>query len=168
MVPFDLFNKGCLPPLSLFELSFITTFSIIQLQTLFCSCVHSCLCSKAYTKKNFIPFLWTAQGRKVVHYSTECNPLHHSTEYLFIYPPDAILVRRIPGEENALSHSLYLLVLDWCWCVRAGQRMEDGKLIIGEWVSGESWHPQLLFTLWAWRIHQAETQCHLRIQLLTT
>lgn len=134
----------------------------------FCNRVRGCLCSEAYTKKNYIPFLWTAGGRKVVHYSTECNPLHYSTEYLFFYPPSGILVCRIPGEENALSHSLYLLVLDWCWCVRAGQRMEDGKLIIGEWVSGESWYPQLLFTLWARRIHQAETRCHLRIQLLTT
>lgn len=36
----------------------------------------------------------------------------YSTKYLFIYPPDAILGGRIPGEENALSHSLYLLTLD--------------------------------------------------------
>lgn len=41
--------------------------------------------------------------REVVHYSTECNPLHHSTEYLFIYPPDAILVCRIPGEEKCIK-----------------------------------------------------------------
>lgn len=42
--------------------------------------------------------------------------LKSSTEYLFIYlffcPPDAILARRILGEENALSLSLYLLALD--------------------------------------------------------
>lgn len=76
------------------------------------------------------------------------------------------LVCRVPRGENALSNSLDLLVLDWCWWVKSGQTMEDGKLIIGEWVLGESWHPQLLFTLWAWKIHHAETQCHLRLQLL--
>lgn len=69
--------------------------------------------------------------------------------------------------KNALSHSLYLLVFDWCWCVRASQRMEDGQLIISEGLSGEFWHPQLLFTLWALRTHQAEPPCHLRIHLLT-
>ncbi len=31
VMPFDLFNEGRLPPLSLFELGFIITFSIIQL-----------------------------------------------------------------------------------------------------------------------------------------
>lgn len=130
---FDLFNMGRLPPLSLFEFSFIATFSIIQVRTLLCNRVHGCLCSEAYTKQNLIPFLWTAGGRKLVHFATECNPLHHSTQYLFIYPPGAILVCRIPGEENALSHSLYLRVLDWCWCVRAGQgrgwRMGNWSLV---------------------------------------
>jgi len=56
--------------------------------------------------------------------------IHSTTQqkmYLFIYPPDAILVCRIPGEENALSHSLYLLVSEWCWCVRAGQRWRMGN-----------------------------------------
>lgn len=41
--------------------------------------------------------------------------LKSSAEHLFIYlfcPPDAILARRILGEENALSLSLYLLALD--------------------------------------------------------
>lgn len=53
-----------LPPLSLFELSFISTFSIIQLQTLYCSCVRGRLCSEVYTQKSFIHFLWTAVGKK--------------------------------------------------------------------------------------------------------
>ena len=54
--------------------------------------------------------------------------------YLLIYLWDAILVDGIPWEENALSHSLYLLVLDWCWCVRAG--LEDGGWEIDhQWMS---------------------------------
>lgn len=58
----------------------------------------------------------------------ECSPLHHLSEYLFIYQPDdAILVCRVPEEKNALSHSLYLLVSDWCWCVKAGQRWRMGN-----------------------------------------
>lgn len=51
-----------------------------------CNRVHGCVCSEAYTKKNFIPFLRTAGERKVALYSTESYPLHHSIEYLFIYP----------------------------------------------------------------------------------
>lgn len=84
---------------------------------------------------------------RVIHYSTTQPPLQG---YLFIYFLDAIFWSSpFPWEENALSHSLYLLVLDWRWCARAVRRMEDGKLISGEWASGEPWHPQRLFTLWA-------------------
>ena len=171
---FDLFNKGRLPPLSPCEPSCTATFSIVQLWILFCSSVRGCLCSEASAGINFFPpaffiFWRTAGGRKLVHCSTKHNPLHpHGVIFISFPHPDAILVCRIPGEGNALSHSLYLLVLDWCWCVRAGWRMEDGKLIIGEWVSGDAWYPQLLFTLWAWRIRRAETRRHPRIQLLTT
>lgn len=82
----------------------------------------------------FILFLRTTAERELLLYSTESIPLHHSTLYLCIYPPKAILVYEIPWEENALSHSLYLLVLDWCWCVRAGQWM-GGWQIDRQWMS---------------------------------
>lgn len=62
VVPFDLFNKGRLPLLSLFELSIITTF-IFQLLILLCNCVHGCLCSGAHAKKNFIPFFMDSRGK---------------------------------------------------------------------------------------------------------
>lgn len=67
------------------------------------------------------------------------------------------LAARTRRDENALGLSLYLLALGWYWCERAGYMTQDGKLIISEWASGESRHSQLLFTLWAGRIHQKET-----------
>lgn len=39
------------------------------------------------------------------------TPLHRSVKYLFIHPPD-LWFAESPGRENALSHWLYLLVLD--------------------------------------------------------
>lgn len=62
VVPFDLFNKGRLPPLPLLELSF--TLSVTQLCILPLSRVRLCLLSEAFTKKNFGRLFTDSRGKK--------------------------------------------------------------------------------------------------------
>lgn len=58
--------------------------------------------------------------------------IYLSALYLFL-PSCCHLV---PREENALSHSLYLLVVGLMWKSQSGPLdADDGKLIIGEWAS---------------------------------
>lgn len=109
------------PRLSSFDLSFIATFRIIQPRILLCSHVYSCLCSKAYTRKNAVPSLWTA----VVRYSAECNPLHHSTKYLYIYLPSRChFGLQNPWREKCIKPLAVFTCVGWMLMCEG--RPEDG------------------------------------------
>lgn len=123
---FDSPNKGHLPPLSLFELSFIATFSIIQLRSLLWNRVHGSFCSEACTKNNCIPFFFFYGRQGEERLPAIQNPLHHSAGYLFIYPTDAIFGLQNPrsGKMHQATHCIYLCWIDAdVWGQARGWRM---------------------------------------------
>lgn len=83
---FDWLNKGRLPPLSLCELSFSTTFSIMRLQTL------SCVCARLFMLRGpdwraFISLSMDSKRKKRL-FSIQQNTIRSTTQQnIFIYLP---------------------------------------------------------------------------------
>lgn len=75
---------------SLLDLSFIATFSAIQLRgSTLQPCPWLFMLKRLHKKRMSLLLYGQREGgtERLVRYSGECNPLQHSTKYLFIYLP---------------------------------------------------------------------------------
>ncbi len=87
VVPFDLFNKGRLPLLSLFELSFIATSSIIQLWTLSATVSVAVYAQEPTLKVITFPFYGQLGEERLS--TIQQNAIHSTTQqniYFFTLP----------------------------------------------------------------------------------
>lgn len=140
----DLFNKCRCPLFPFFAAFFISKNPFLLPRTVSEACFQSPL------------FFWTTAIQDKG--SSLCKRKQStSLHYIYFYPLVAISV---PGEENALSHSLYLLVV-WIDVEEPGHSPLDG----GRWwqidhrrMGVMGFFDFAIRTSRAWGIHQAESQ----------
>lgn len=164
---FDWLNKGCLPPVSLCELSFSTTFSNMGLNTLSCVCARLFML-RGLDWKAFISLSMDSKGKKRL-FPIQQNAIRSTTQQnIFIYLPSWCHFGLQNPWRGKCIKPLTVFTCTGLTLMCEGRPQGGGweidhqrMSVRGILISTTAFH-----TLSLKKIHQAETGCLLRILLL--